>query len=101
MPFAMKAQPCPVCRYNLDAATMVGDRPEFMPMPGDFSICIRCHFVLRWRLIEGALRLAKVSEKQDRAEAIATFRAAFPGARVSEALAVHVDDPSKEAFMSV
>lgn len=46
-PPALPASECPVCRYEMDAATCV-EREKAEPSAGDFSVCLNCGEMLRF-----------------------------------------------------
>jgi len=43
--------PCPVCGYNIDAATRLGKRQDgkpYVPEDGSISLCAKCGTILRY-----------------------------------------------------
>lgn len=46
--FRMPVCHCPHCGYKLDAASVPGNKGK-RPIPGDFSVCLKCAAVLRFK----------------------------------------------------
>jgi len=59
--FRCKSSQCPHCRKQLDAATLVTSVGGKAPKTGDFTVCLYCAEVLRWR---SGGHLTLLSEKE-------------------------------------
>lgn len=44
----IKANPCPTCGVVVDGATVIGQREDVRPNPGDFTLCVYCLSFLRY-----------------------------------------------------
>jgi len=64
---------CPVCQYEMDAATEVAgpERTIHAPRPGDVGICLKCGEVLEYQADQSVLSaslktMLRLSEEQHR-----------------------------------
>ena len=57
-----KPCPCPYCGKVLDRATKVNEEGPNITKPGDYSICLGCHNVLKF---DRHLMLRKLTPKED------------------------------------